>query len=72
MNYQPFLDMHILLSDQLVLDFEKIKIDLFICFVALLIAYSLLTIAVYDTVRNILMMRAHRRVCPAHIKQGNN
>lgn len=72
MNYQPFLDMHILLSDQLVLDFQEIKIDLFICFVSLLIAYSLLTIATYNTVRNVLMMRAHRRVCPARIKQGNN
>lgn len=66
MNYQPFLDMHILLSDQLILDFEKIKIDLLISLIALLFAYSILVIALYQTVLNILITRAPKRNYPTH------
>ncbi len=70
MNYQPFLDMNILLSDQLLLELQQQKLSIALLLLATLVCFYFLSITVNDLIRH--AMRAPKREYPAHIKQGGN
>lgn len=70
MNYQPFLDMNILLSDQLLLELHQQKLSIALLLLATLICFYFFSITLNDVIR--YAMRAPKRNYPSHTKQGNN
>lgn len=70
MNYQPFLDMHIMISDQLLLELQQQKFLIAFLSFATFFCLYLFVISLNDLIR--YSMRAPKRNYPTHIKQGNN
>lgn len=64
MNYQPFLDMNILLSDTFLLFINQNKFALLFFLFAVLVAFSMLVILVNDLLR--LFFRKPVRNYPPH------
>lgn len=70
MNYQPFLDMNVMISDQLLLELQQQKFLIAFLSFATFFCLYLFVISLNDFIRH--MMRAPKRNYPAHTKQGNN
>lgn len=70
MNYQPFLDMNVMISDQLLLELQQQKLSIALLLLATLVCFYFLSITLNDVIR--YAKRAPKRNYPAHIKQGNN
>lgn len=70
MNYQPFLDMNVMISDQLLLELQQQKLSIVLLLLATLVCFYFLSITLNDLIRH--AMRAPKRNYPAHVKQGNN
>lgn len=68
MNYQPFFDANLLISDALMLQIKALTPAF--ALLAFLTFYALffLHMAIYSIYK---MMRAPKRNYPAHVKQGN-
>lgn len=69
MNYQPFLEMNLLVSDELVFELHRLLPSLILFLVATFYLLFFLHITFYKLY---MTLRAPKRNYPAHIKQGGN
>lgn len=68
MNYQPFLEMNLLVSDALLAEFNHFKPQIILLLIAFFYLLFALHMSVYSLYRT---LRAPKRSYPAHTKQAN-
>ena len=69
MNYQPFFDANILISDPFLAEFHRLKPAFALLILLTFYAFFFLHMVIFSLYK---MMRAPKRTYPAHIKQCNN
>lgn len=68
MNYQPFFDANLLISDPFLAELHRLKPAFALLIILTFYALFALHMCVYIFYK---MMRAPKRNYPAHVKQGN-
>ncbi len=61
MNYQPFLDMHILISDEFLFQFQQQMLSIVLLLIATLVAFYFLSVGIHNLVRPLIVSNANNK-----------